>query len=177
MPNSHCSSLFFWFIVVVLVHFQVCIYHLSLGLLCIAYCIVADQGARLCRGCRRQHGFLPMAAQLPGARRDRPLTGSRPEDQTRFWPQDPRGIRRDPRPLRLLPLVRVPFERLGMQRRYPKAVPLRSTTAKSAAQALFQAVSRIPKEILSDKGTSFMSRKLHKLHGREGGHVSNQSCQ
>ena len=43
--------------------------------------------------------------------------------------------------------------------RYPKAAPLRNISAKSVMQALFQVISRvgIPKEILTDQGTSFMS--------------------
>uniref|UniRef100_A0AAQ4NNT0 Integrase catalytic domain-containing protein n=1 Tax=Gasterosteus aculeatus aculeatus TaxID=481459 RepID=A0AAQ4NNT0_GASAC len=50
--------------------------------------------------------------------------------------------------------------------RYPEAVPLRSISAKSVAQALFQVISRvgIPKEILTDQGTSFMSRTLRELY-------------
>ena len=91
-------------------------------------------------------------------------------------------------PLRPLPLVEVPFERLGMDligpldrsargyrfvlvlvdyaTRYPEAVPLRNISAKSVAQALFQVISRvgIPKEILTDQGTSFMSRTLRELY-------------
>ena len=51
--------------------------------------------------------------------------------------------------------------------RYPEAVPLRNISAKSVAQALFQVISRvgIPKEILTDQGTSFMSRTLQELYG------------
>ena len=50
--------------------------------------------------------------------------------------------------------------------RYPEAVPLRNISAKSVAQALFQVISRvgIPKEILTDQGTSFMSRTLRELY-------------
>nr|XP_024655059.1 uncharacterized protein LOC112430808 [Maylandia zebra] len=90
-----------------------------------------------------------------------------------YWP----GIRAD-----------VPFERIGMDligpfhrsargyrfvlvlvdyaTRYPEAVPLRTISAKSVAQALFQVISRvgIPKEILTDQGTSFMSRTLRELY-------------
>ncbi|XP_061918090.1 uncharacterized protein LOC133659350 [Entelurus aequoreus] len=92
-------------------------------------------------------------------------------------------------PLRPLPLMEVPFERIGMDligpfhpstrgyrfvlvlvdyaTRYPEAVPLRSISAKSVAQALFQVISRvgIPKEILTDQGTSFMSRTIKELYG------------
>uniref|UniRef100_A0AAQ4Q9F2 Gypsy retrotransposon integrase-like protein 1 n=1 Tax=Gasterosteus aculeatus aculeatus TaxID=481459 RepID=A0AAQ4Q9F2_GASAC len=91
-------------------------------------------------------------------------------------------------PLRPLPLMELPFERLGMDligpfhrsargyrfvlvlvdyaTRYPEAVPLRSISAKSVAQELFQVISRvrIPKEILTDQGTSFMSRTLRELY-------------
>ncbi len=77
-------------------------------------------------------------------------------------------------PLRPLPLMEVPFERIGMDligplersargyrfalvlvdyaTRYPEAVPLCSISAKSVAEALFRIISRvgIPKEILTD---------------------------
>uniref|UniRef100_A0AAQ4QC45 Integrase catalytic domain-containing protein n=1 Tax=Gasterosteus aculeatus aculeatus TaxID=481459 RepID=A0AAQ4QC45_GASAC len=54
--------------------------------------------------------------------------------------------------------------------RYPEAVPLRNISAKSVAQALFQVISRvgIPKEILTDQGTSFMTRTLRELYGLLG---------
>ncbi|XP_061764264.1 uncharacterized protein LOC133557636 [Nerophis ophidion] len=95
-------------------------------------------------------------------------------------------------PLRPLPLIEVPFERIGMDlvgpfqpstkgycfalvlvdyaTRYPEAVPLRSISAKSVAQALFQVFSRvgIPKEILTDQSTSFMSETLKELCGLLG---------
>ena len=95
-------------------------------------------------------------------------------------------------PLRPIPLVEVPFERIGMDlvgpldrsargyrfvlvivdyaTRYPEAVPLRSISANSVAQALFQLISRvgIPKEILTDQGTSFMSRTMKQLYGLLG---------
>ncbi len=91
-------------------------------------------------------------------------------------------------PLRPLPLMEVPFERIGMDligplersareycfalvlvdyaTRYPEAVPLLSISAKSVAEALFQLISRvgIPKEILTDQGTAFMSRTLQELY-------------
>ncbi len=91
-------------------------------------------------------------------------------------------------PLRPLPLMEVPFERIGMDligplersargyrfalvlvdyaTRYPEAVPLRSISAKSMAEALFRIISRvgIPKEILTDQGTAFMSRTLKELY-------------
>ena len=50
--------------------------------------------------------------------------------------------------------------------RYPEAVPLRNISAKSVVQDLFQIISHvgIPKEILTDQGTSFMSRTLRELY-------------
>ncbi len=50
--------------------------------------------------------------------------------------------------------------------RYPEAVPLRSISVKSVAEALFRLISRvgIPKEILTDQGTAFMSRTLKELY-------------
>ncbi len=91
-------------------------------------------------------------------------------------------------PLRPLPLMHVPFERIGMDligplersarghrfalvlvdyaTRYPEAVALRNISAKSVANALFSLISRvgIPKEILTDQGTAFMSRTLRELY-------------
>ncbi|XP_062418320.1 uncharacterized protein LOC134129059 [Pungitius pungitius] len=123
----------------------------------------------------------------PGIRGDaRRWCASCPECQLVNSPAIPRA------PLRPLPLVEVPFERIGMDligpfyrssrgyrfvlvlmdyaTRYPEAVPLRNISAKSVAQALFQVISRvgIPKEILTDQGTSFMSRTLRELYGLLG---------
>ncbi len=91
-------------------------------------------------------------------------------------------------PLRPLPLMQVPFERIGMDligplewsarghrfalvlvdyaTRYPEAVALRNISTKSVAEALFSMISRvgIPKEILTDQGTAFMSRTIHELY-------------
>ncbi len=91
-------------------------------------------------------------------------------------------------PLRPLPLMQVPFERIGMDligplersarghrfalvlvdyaTRYPEAVALRNISAKSVAEALFSMISRvgIPKEILTDQGTAFMSRTISELY-------------
>ncbi len=91
-------------------------------------------------------------------------------------------------PLRPLPLMQVPFERIGMDligplersarghrfalvlvdyaTRYPEAVALRNISAKSVAEALFSMISRvgIPKEILTDQGTVFMSRTIRELY-------------
>ncbi len=90
-------------------------------------------------------------------------------------------------PLRPLPLVEVPFERIHMDligplersacghhfalvlvdyaTRYPEALPLRTISAKSMADSLFRIISRvgIPKEILMDQGTVFMSRTISEL--------------
>ncbi|KAL1248768.1 hypothetical protein QQF64_022086 [Cirrhinus molitorella] len=90
-------------------------------------------------------------------------------------------------PLIPLPIIEVPFERIGMDlvgplpksarghehilvivdyaTRYPEAVPLRKATAKAIAQELFLLFSRvgIPAEILTDQGTPFMSRLMADL--------------
>ncbi len=95
-------------------------------------------------------------------------------------------------PLRPLPLMQVPFELIGMDligplersarghrfalvlvdyaTRYPEAVALRNISAKSVAEALFSMISRvgIPKEILTDQGTAFMSRTIRELYGLLG---------
>ncbi len=95
-------------------------------------------------------------------------------------------------PLRPLPLMQVPFERIDMDligplersarghrfalvlvdyaTRYPEAVALRNISAKSVAEALFSMISRvgIPKEILTDQGTAFMSRTIRELYGLSG---------
>ncbi len=92
-----------------------------------------------------------------------------------------------PSPLIPLPVIEVPFERIGMDlvgplskfarghehilvivdyaTRYPEAVPLRKATAKSIAHELFLLSSRegIPTEILTDQGTPFMSRLMADL--------------
>ncbi len=84
--------------------------------------------------------------------------------------------------------MQVPFERIGMDligplersarghrfalvlvdyaTRYPEAVALRNISAKSVAEALFSMISRvgIPKEILTDQGTAFMSRTIRELY-------------
>ncbi len=50
--------------------------------------------------------------------------------------------------------------------RYLEAVALRNISAKSVAEALFSMISRvgIPKEILTDQGTAFMSRTIRELY-------------
>ena len=94
----------------------------------------------------------------------------------------PRAVPRAP--LVPLPLVEAPFERIGMDivgplersaagythllvildyaTRYPEAIPLRSMSAKSVANELVKVFSRvgIPKEILTDQVTNFMSRLI-----------------
>ncbi len=84
--------------------------------------------------------------------------------------------------------MQVPFERIGMDlngplersarghqfalvlvdyaTRYPEAVALRNISAKSVAEALFRMISRvgIPKEILTDQGTTFMSQTIRELY-------------
>ncbi|XP_060748945.1 uncharacterized protein LOC132861438 [Tachysurus vachellii] len=92
-----------------------------------------------------------------------------------------------PAPLIPLPIIGVPFERLGMDligplpksargheyilvmvdyaTRYPEAVPLRKATSQSVARELLLLFSRvgIPKDILSDQGTPFMSKLMMDL--------------
>uniref|UniRef100_A0A9J7ZFV4 Gypsy retrotransposon integrase-like protein 1 n=1 Tax=Cyprinus carpio carpio TaxID=630221 RepID=A0A9J7ZFV4_CYPCA len=89
-----------------------------------------------------------------------------------------------PSPLILLPIIEVPFERIGMDlvgplpkssrghehilvivdnaTRYPEAIPLRKATTKAIAQELFLLFSRvgIPSQILTDQGTPFISRMM-----------------
>ncbi len=50
--------------------------------------------------------------------------------------------------------------------RYLETVALRIISAKSVAEALFRMISRvgIPKEILTDQGTAFMSRTIRELY-------------
>uniref|UniRef100_A0A8C1MIS2 Gypsy retrotransposon integrase-like protein 1 n=1 Tax=Cyprinus carpio TaxID=7962 RepID=A0A8C1MIS2_CYPCA len=92
-----------------------------------------------------------------------------------------------PSPLIPLPIIEVPFERIGMDlvgplpksarghehilvildyaTRYPEAIPLRKATAKAIAQELFLLSSRVglPSQILTDQGTPFMSRVMADL--------------
>ncbi|KAJ1205101.1 hypothetical protein NDU88_000536, partial [Pleurodeles waltl] len=88
-------------------------------------------------------------------------------------------------PLIPLPVVGVPFERVGVDivgpldpptasgnrfilvvvdhaTRYPEAIPLRTTTAPAVAKALLGIFSRVgfPKEVVSDRGSNFMSAYL-----------------
>uniref|UniRef100_A0A803K005 Gypsy retrotransposon integrase-like protein 1 n=1 Tax=Xenopus tropicalis TaxID=8364 RepID=A0A803K005_XENTR len=90
-------------------------------------------------------------------------------------------------PLVPLPVIEIPFERIAMDlvgpliksarghqyilvvmdyaTRYPEAVPLRNTSSKTIARELFHMFTRtgIPKEILTDQGTPFMSRVMKEL--------------
>ncbi|XP_057195726.1 uncharacterized protein LOC130557734 [Triplophysa rosa] len=92
-----------------------------------------------------------------------------------------------PSPLIPMPIIEVPFGRIGMDlvgplpksarghehilvivdyaTRYPEAIPLRKATAKNIAKELFLMFSRvgIPAEILTDQGTPFMSRMMNDL--------------
>uniref|UniRef100_A0A8C1LPZ1 Gypsy retrotransposon integrase-like protein 1 n=1 Tax=Cyprinus carpio TaxID=7962 RepID=A0A8C1LPZ1_CYPCA len=92
-----------------------------------------------------------------------------------------------PSPLIPLPIIEVPFERIGMDlvgplpksarghehilvivdyaTRYPEAIPLRKATTKAIAQELFLLCSRvgIPSQILTNQGTPFMSRMMADL--------------
>ena len=87
-------------------------------------------------------------------------------------------------PLIPLPIIGTPFERIGMDivgplpksarghqyilvildyaTRYPEAIPLRKATSRHIAHELFQLSSSlgIPKEILTDQGSPFMSRVM-----------------
>lgn len=91
-------------------------------------------------------------------------------------------------PLIPLPVIDVPFERIGVDvvgpversqagnrfilvisdyaTRYPEAYPLRDVTAKQIASALLKFFSQvgIPKEVLTDQGTNFMSRTLQQVY-------------
>ena len=51
--------------------------------------------------------------------------------------------------------------------RYPEAIPLRSQEAEVVAEAMVEVFSRVgvPKEILSDKGTNFMSSLMSSCVG------------
>ncbi|KAI2644391.1 Retrovirus-related Pol polyprotein from transposon 17.6 [Labeo rohita] len=92
-----------------------------------------------------------------------------------------------PSPLIPLPIIEVPFERIGMDlvgplpksacghehvlvivdyaTQYPEAIPLRKAMAKNIAKELFLLCTRggIPAEILTDQGTPFMSRLMADL--------------
>ena len=97
-----------------------------------------------------------------------------------------KGVRKAP--LRSLPIISQPFERIAMDvvgpllkssygnrfilvicdyaTRYPEAVPMRSVDAASVAEELMKLFSRVgvPKEILTDQGTNFTSLLLTELY-------------
>ncbi|XP_078793179.1 uncharacterized protein LOC144987743 [Oryzias latipes] len=102
----------------------------------------------------------------------------------------PQGVARAP--LQPLPLIETPFDRIGMDivgpleksssghkyilvicdyaTRYPEAFPLRSVKARQIANCLIQLFSRvgIPKEILTDCGTNFLSKLLKQVYSLLG---------
>lgn len=91
-------------------------------------------------------------------------------------------------PLQPLPIIGIPFERIGMDivgpverckagnrymlvitdyaTKYPEVFPLKSIKAKSVALCLVQFFSRVgfPREILTDQGTNFMSTLLKQVY-------------
>ncbi len=91
-------------------------------------------------------------------------------------------------PLQPLPIIGIPFERLGMDiivpverscsgnrfilvitdyaTRYPEVFPLRTVKAKPVATCLVQLFSRVgfPAEILTEQGTNFMSTLLKQVY-------------
>lgn len=91
-------------------------------------------------------------------------------------------------PLQPMPIIDVPFSRIAMDilgplershsgfkyilvvcdyaTRYPEAFPLRRITAQAVSQALLQLFSRmgIPKEIITDQGTAFLSQTLKQVY-------------
>ncbi len=95
-------------------------------------------------------------------------------------------------PLQPMPIIDIPFSRIAMDivgplerthsgfryilvvcdyaTRYPEAFPLRRVTAQSVAQALLQLFSRvgIPREIVTDQGTVFLSQTLRQVYGLLG---------
>jgi len=90
--------------------------------------------------------------------------------------------------LQPLPITETPFERIGMDvvgplersssgnryilvtcdyaTRYPEAFPLKSVKARNVANCLLQLFSRvgIPREVLTDCGTNFMSKLLQQVY-------------
>lgn len=91
-------------------------------------------------------------------------------------------------PLVPMPIIEVPFRRIGMDivgplersrrgnryilvivdyaTRYPEAFPLRQIKARQVANALLQLVTRvgIPQEVLTDQGTNFTSKLLSQVY-------------
>ena len=92
-----------------------------------------------------------------------------------------------PSPLIPLPIIDVPFQRIGMDivgplpkssrghkyilvimdyaTRYPEAIPLRAATGKTIARELFLLFSRvgIASEVITDQGTCFMSQVMKEM--------------
>ncbi|KAG6939121.1 hypothetical protein G0U57_003090, partial [Chelydra serpentina] len=114
------------------------------------------------------------------------------EDVRRYCTSCPECQLHSPRPhfrapLIPLPIIEVPFERIAMDligplektarghqhvlvvldyaTRYPEAVPLRNTASKTIAKELVQIFARVglPKEILTDQGTPFVSKLMKDL--------------
>uniref|UniRef100_A0A8C5BU63 Gypsy retrotransposon integrase-like protein 1 n=1 Tax=Gadus morhua TaxID=8049 RepID=A0A8C5BU63_GADMO len=97
----------------------------------------------------------------------------------------PRAVERSP--LIPMPIIETPFERIALDivgplprtsrghryllvildyaTRYPEALPLRAATSKAVARELVLLFSRVglPKEILTDQGSCFMSRVVKEL--------------
>lgn len=95
-------------------------------------------------------------------------------------------------PLVSLPIIRQPFSRMAMDMvgplptttegyryiltvcdygtRYPEAFPMRTTTSKDVAEALMELFSRmgIPEEILTDRGSNFVSELTMELYNMLG---------
>lgn len=119
----------------------------------------------------------------PGLRKDvAQFCKSCPQCQ-RTSPQIPSRAQLQP-----LPIISTPFERLGMDivgpverskagnrymlvitdyaTKYPEVFPLKSIKAKSVAFCLVQFFSRVgfPREILTDRGTNFMSTLLKQVY-------------
>ena len=107
----------------------------------------------------------------------------------------------DPKvPLRPLPVIGVPFTRVGMDlvgplvasakghqyilvlvdyaTRYPEAIPLSSMTTPVVAQAMVEFFSRVgfPKELLTDQGTPFMSRLMSQVCSEIGRASCRKEC-
>ena len=90
-------------------------------------------------------------------------------------------------PLHSLPIIRTPFERVAMDifgplkrtksgykyllvimdyaTKWPEAFPLRNVTTESVVECLIELTARlgVPKEVLTDNGTNFVSRTMKKF--------------
>ena len=102
--------------------------------------------------------------------------------------QKSRNLRMQRAPLVPLPIIKEPFERITMDivgplprsqsgnrfilvicnyaTRYPEAVPLRTINAENIAEELVKFFSRVgmPKEILTDQGSNFVSQFLTEIY-------------